>query len=383
MIPLSLYVHIPWCEKKCPYCDFNSHAVKATIDDAAYVAALLQDLNQDLESFPGVQDKELSSIFIGGGTPSLFSESAIETLLRGIEQRIGCADDIEVTMEANPGSSEAQRFAAFRNAGVNRLSIGVQSFNDHHLGELGRVHSAEQAMSAFQAARQAGFENINIDLMYALPNQQLHEASKDIEQAIALAPEHISCYQLTIEPNTLFFHDPPPRPDDEASWEMQLALQDLLAAGGYQQYEVSAYARQGRQCRHNLNYWRFGDYLGIGAGAHGKLTNASAIERYWKQKHPASYQSAVTGSHREFVGGRHTVASEQLPFEFMMNALRLLQGFESELFKQRTGLDQATLESLIVRQVEDGLIELIDGRVRASDRGRRFLDSLLQEYLPD
>lgn len=378
-LPLALYIHIPWCEKKCPYCDFNSHQARGQLDEDGYVAALLADLDADLAYFSAeCKGRKLSSIFIGGGTPSLFSSDSFTRLLDGVGERIEFADGIEITSEANPGSSEAEKFAGFRAAGVNRLSIGVQSFAPHHLSALGRVHSAGEAVNAAAAARRAGFDNFNLDLMFGLPKQSLGEAIEDLQQAIDLHPSHLSCYQLTIEPNTLFHHSPPITPDHETLWEMQLALQNALTDAGYRQYEVSAYAQQSRQCLHNKNYWQFGDYLGIGAGAHGKITGSDGeVSRSWKIKHPNAYLQKESR-----VGGIEAVAADQLPFEFMLNNLRLTEGFAFSMFEQRTHQTIDSILNILARHQDLDLITLDGDHARPTARGRQMLDSMLQDYLP-
>lgn len=379
-IPLALYIHIPWCEKKCPYCDFNSHLAKTEINETAYINDLLDDLQQDLARHKtALAERKLSSIFIGGGTPSLFSADSYKTLLHGVKSMIGVTPDIEITSEANPGSSEAGKFMGFKEAGVNRLSIGVQSFNQTHLTALGRAHDSSEALNAATFAKQAGFDNFNLDLMFGLPGQALEQSLNDVQQAIKLAPSHLSCYQLTIEPNTLFHHKPPITPDDESLWKMQTRLQTELAKAGYQQYEVSAYARADKQCRHNLNYWQYGDYLGIGAGAHGKVTEPNGtIHRSWKIKHPASYMRATDN----YNGGVEIVSAQQLPLEFMMNALRLTDGFDLSLYEQRTQRPLADIEKNIQNHQKLGLVEIKNHYLQTTDRGQQFLDSMLQDYLP-
>lgn len=379
-LPLSLYLHIPWCLAKCPYCDFNSHAVVAEMDEAAYVEALLADLELDL---PRVSGRELVSIFIGGGTPSLFSGVAIERLLQGVASRIQLVSDLEITLEANPGTLEAGRFADYRRAGVNRLSIGVQSFNDHHLKALGRVHDRQQALDAVAAAREAGFENVNLDLMFALPGQTVEQALEDVATAVALEPAHISYYQLTLEPNTLFHAAPPVLPTEEKQWEIERQGQEALQQAGYERYEISAFARPGRQCRHNLNYWRFGDYLGIGAGAHGKLTDSAtgAVERNWRVRSPDAYLAAAGSP--EMIAGTRALEKEDRIMEFMMNALRLREGFSRELFEQRTGCALVDVEQPIAGALEKGLIEQDSGWVRPTPRGHRYLNELLSLFVPE
>jgi len=378
-IPLSLYIHIPWCEKKCPYCDFNSHLAKSTVDEIAYVDALLEDLSQDLQTYnKQINDRNLASIFIGGGTPSLFSANSFKRLIEGVRQRIGFTNDIEITSEANPGSSEIKKFEGFREAGINRLSIGVQSFNQHYLKALGRVHNQQEALNAANFAKQAGFDNLNLDLMFGLPNQSYEHALDDVQQAIELNTTHLSCYQLTIEPNTLFHHKPPVTPDDEVLWNMQESIQAKLADAHYQQYEVSAYAQQGKQCAHNLNYWQFGDYLGIGAGAHGKLSDIDGqITRMWKIKHPANYLR----TDKAFTGAADKTTPNQQTFEFMMNALRLRDGFDLSLFTTRTQQTVTDIKRYLHKHQSQGLIEIDKNRVTPTERGRQMLDSMLQDYL--
>jgi len=379
-IPLALYIHIPWCEKKCPYCDFNSHLARSEINEENYISALLSDLQTDLETYKQqINQRTLSSIFIGGGTPSLFSAESFATLLNGVKQQIDFCDDIEITSEANPGSSETAKFKGFKDAGINRLSIGTQSFNQQHLTALGRVHNSQEAINAAYYARQAGFDNLNLDLMFGLPEQTLEQSLSDIKQVIDLKPSHLSCYQLTIEPNTLFHHSPPITPDDEALWEMQQALQQLLAQAGYQQYEVSAYAQQ-KRCQHNLNYWQFGDYLGIGAGAHAKLTNQdNTLTRTWKIKHPNNYLNPD----KAFIGGVDIIEGQNIIFEFMMNALRLTDGFSFDLFQQRTAFNITSIQHRLEKHVELGLINVDQQQIIPTERGKQLLDSMLQDYLLD
>lgn len=379
--PLALYIHIPWCEKKCPYCDFNSHLSRSTVNEQAYIDALLDDLNKDIIGYADhINQRPISSIFIGGGTPSLFSASSFAYLLDGVKKRIPFTDNIEITSEANPGSSEANKFAGFREAGINRLSIGIQSFNGAHLSSLGRIHNSDEAINAANFAKQAGFDNLNLDIMFGLPQQTVEQALHDVQQAIELAPTHLSCYQLTIEPNTLFHHSPPITPNDETLWEMQQTIQTELATHGYQQYEVSAYARHKKHCQHNVNYWQYGDYLGIGAGAHSKLSHPDGrITRLWKIKHPANYLKPE----KDFVGGIDQINSTQIPFEFMMNALRLRAGFNTQLFEQRTGLNFNSISPIIEKHHSLGLIKIENNHVQPTARGRQLLDSLLQDYLTE
>ncbi len=374
--PLGLYVHLPWCARKCPYCDFNSHAA-SDIPERAYVAAVLADLDDERRRVAG---RMLESIFIGGGTPSLFSVSAIAALLDGIRARVALAPDCEVTLEANPGSAEAHRFAGYVAAGVNRLSIGVQSFDDAALKGIGRIHDARTAHAAVEMAQAAGTQRINIDLMYGLPGQSWQAAVADVEQALAHGVNHLSHYELSIEPNTLFHRFPPPRPDEDALWTMHTNSVELVAAAGFRRYEVSAYARPGAECRHNLNYWRFGDYLGIGAGAHGKRTHGAGtvIERSVKHRHPRRYlASRGAGDHE---ARRGPVPAADLPLEFMLNAARLLEGFSEELFEARTGLPVSAIGAPLAQAEERGLIDRCRGTIRPTQRGMRFLNDLLMLF---
>ena len=369
--PLALYVHIPWCVRKCPYCDFNSHERAGALPEQEYVARLMRDIE---ESLPSVWGRRVVSVFIGGGTPSLFSPESIDALLSGARARLALEPDAEITLEANPGTVEAARFRGFREAGVNRISIGVQSFDDRMLGALGRIHSGLEALRAIEAAA-ACFDNVNIDLMYALPGQSAAMARADLQQAIRLGVPHVSAYQLTIEPNTVFWSRPPALPEHDAAADMQLALEDLLGAAGYQHYETSAFARPARRCRHNLNYWQFGDYLGIGAGAHGKVSFADRVTRHARAKQPAEYMKADAQPQES------VVAAGELPFEFMLNALRLVEGFAPALFAERTGLPITMVERELEAAEARGLLERDWKRIRPSVRGRRFLNELLQSFL--
>jgi len=382
--PLGLYIHIPWCLRKCPYCDFNSHALAGRPPEGQYVDALLRDLAQDLAEAPGgaAAGRRLESIFIGGGTPSLFSGDAIARLLMGVRGLAELAPDVEITLEANPGTADAAHFAAYRSAGVNRLSIGVQSLDAAQLGRLGRIHDPGEARAAVRMARAAGIENINLDLMYALPGQTLAAAAADLTAAIALGPEHISYYQLTLEPNTPFHHTPPPLPGGDLAGDMHDQGLELLAAAGYEQYEVSAHARPGRPCRHNRMYWTFGDYLGIGAGAHAKLTDPATgiVERTAKLRHPGAYLAAAPDG--RFVSSRRTLDADDLTLEFALFALRLNEGFDAALFENRTGLGFERLSGPIESARQRGLLVLDGRRVRPSALGRRFLDDLIQHFGP-
>ncbi len=375
--PLSLYVHIPWCVRKCPYCDFNSHAAPEQLPEAAYVDALLEDLEADLRL---TSERPLESIFIGGGTPSLFSAASIDRLLQGVRQRIELVPDAEITLEANPGTFERERFEGYRAAGINRLSIGVQSFNAEHLKQLGRIHNPDEACRAAEAAV-AIFPRVNLDLMHGLPGQSTEQALRDLNQALAFDPGHLSWYQLTIEPNTEFHARPPQLPVDETLWTIQEQGQALLAAQGYDPYEVSAYAKPGQQARHNLNYWQFGDYLGIGAGAHGKLSYLDAegnlqIERRHKMRQPKGYLNPVTR-----LAGQEPILKEDRGFEFMMNALRLTYGTEVELFGKRTGVNVLDIQPILDKASALGLLETKNHRLAPTPQGRLFLNDLLALFL--
>ncbi len=377
-IPVSLYVHIPWCVSKCPYCDFNSHTLREPVDQGAYVDALLRDLDHEVARRPL---PEIGSIFIGGGTPSLFKGAAIGRLLEGVKQRLHLARDVEITLEANPGAAEAAHFSDYRAAGVNRLSIGVQSLDDAKLRALGRIHSASEAVGAFWLARDAGFDNINLDMMYGLPAQTTADMLADLRALLALQPEHVSWYELTLEPNTRFHHRPPPLPEEDQLVEMMEQGQAILAAGGYRQYEISAHARDDRLCRHNLNYWRFGDYLGIGAGAHGKLTMPdNLVQRRSKQRRPAAYLSTVA---QGALSSERSVDDDELPVEFMLNALRLSAGVPADLFAQRTGLGRDALSAALLQARRRGLMVDDPNRLEATPRGRRYLNDLLALFEPE
>ena len=382
--PLSLYVHIPWCVKKCPYCDFNSHAREGALPVDAYIDALIADLDRDLRSFDfALGEREVISVFFGGGTPSLFSPDEIARILDGATKRLRFRDGAEITMETNPGTVEHGRFDAYLRAGVTRISFGVQSFDDDKLRRLGRIHSAAEAERAIKTAQDAGYDNINLDLMYALPEQTLAGALADVERAIALSPTHISHYQLTLEPNTLFAAKPPPLPDIDAAWDMQEACQLQLATAGKTQYEVSAYAENGRRCAHNINYWAFGDYLGIGAGAHGKISDASndTVMRTAKVKLPRSYLDRAARG--EAFGTIDPVAATQLPFEFMLNALRLNDGVPLIEFERRTGLKRDALTKPIAEARSKGWLDEDAAQLRPTESGRRFLNDLIELFLPE
>lgn len=374
--PLALYVHIPWCVRKCPYCDFNSHAAGPNLPEEAYVDALLADLDADLAQAHG---RPLTSIFFGGGTPSLFSAKALGRLLDGVERRIPFAGDIEITLEANPGTFEQEKFAAYRRLGINRLSIGVQSFQAEKLKALGRIHDGDEAVRAADMARAAGFDSFNLDLMHGLPDQSLDDALGDLRIAIAQAPTHLSWYQLTVEPNTVFWNQPPVLPEDDTLWDIQEAGQALLAEHGYAQYEVSAYAQPGRMARHNLNYWTFGDFLGIGAGAHGKLSTPDGrISRTWKTRLPKDYLDPA----KRYSAGERLLTADELPFEFLMNVLRLSDGCAAELFSQRTGLPLQQLAEAREQAQRRGLLQADPTRLTATREGQLFLNDLLQYFLP-
>jgi oxygen-independent coproporphyrinogen-3 oxidase len=373
--PLSLYVHWPWCVRKCPYCDFNSHSLGDARPELAYVDALLADLDRDLSRCD--RDRPLISVFIGGGTPSLMSGAAVARLLDGIRARTLLPPDAEVTLEANPGTVDAGHFSAYREAGVNRLSIGVQSLSAQHLEALGRIHTPEQAEAAAITARRSGFENINLDLMFGLPGQTLAEAAADLNAVLALTPEHISYYQLTLEPNTRFYRAPPALPDEDLIDDMHGQGLSLLAEAGFRRYEISAFARPGRRCRHNLNYWTFGDYLGIGAGAHGKLTDAvtGQVRRRAKHRQPGSFMDSASRG-RDPVSSERMLDDDDLVLEFALNAFRLVDGVGLALFEQRTGLRSECIGSAIAGAVGDGLLTDDRGWLRPTALGLRF-DNLL------
>lgn len=376
--PLSVYVHLPWCVRKCPYCDFNSHAIDGKVPEERYVTALLGDLETQA---PQVAGREVHSVFFGGGTPSLFSARAIERIIAGIRAAVGLRADAEISLEANPGTIERGRFSEYRAAGVNRISLGGQSFNPRHLASLGRIHSVDDTRRAAAELHAAGIDNFNIDLMYGLPDQSVSESLADVEAAIELRPAHLSHYQLTLEPGTVFFHRPPPLPDEDATWDMQLRCQELLAASGFLQYEVSAYAPPGRRCRHNLNYWQFGDYLGLGAGAHGKLTDPSrGVWRTERLRQPRQYLDSSVNARPPDV---RSVETAELPFEYMLNALRLVEGFATDEFERRTGVSIDDIGAVIESGVEEKLLESSPtGGWRASARGRQFLNDLTAMFLP-
>ncbi len=380
-IPLSLYVHIPWCIKKCPYCDFNSHEKNDSFDEDLYVRALLLDLDNE---YKNAQQRSLSSIFFGGGTPSLFSPDAIRQIIDHAQQLFGFSD-IEITMEANPGTFEQEKFKAFREAGINRLSIGIQSFNKNHLQNLGRIHDDKQALSAIETAKTAGFENINLDLMFGLPQQTIQQAVDDITIACEFDVPHISHYQLTIEANTYFFKHTPVLPENDLIWEMQTQCQNILARNQYKQYEISAYSKNNRQCQHNLNYWHFGDYIGIGAGAHGKLTVLTEptelkITRQWKHRQPQQYiEETING---KAVSGKQKLDQQDIVFEFLLNALRLKTGSDIQTFVNNTGLDFEVLNNA-VKDIDDSLLFIDENNIHTTDKGFLFLNDVLESLLEE
>ncbi|PSF12320.1 YggW family oxidoreductase [Marinobacter fuscus] len=371
--PLSLYIHVPWCVRKCPYCDFNSHAIRGEIPEAAYQQALIEDLVQDLVL---VRGRPIETVFIGGGTPSLMSGGFYQNLFAELRKRLDFLPDAEITLEANPGTLEAGRFEAFREAGINRLSIGVQSFDPNQLHTLGRIHNAESAHQALDAARRAGFDNFNVDLMHGLPGQTPEQAVADLDAALHHNPSHLSWYQLTIEPNTEFFSRPPDLPDDDRLWRIYQAGRQRLREAGFDDYEVSAWSLPGRESRHNLNYWAFGDYLALGAGGHGKASLVDGrITRYWKTRQPDAYLKRI-GSR---TAGSEDIAPEDRPLEFMMNALRLKHGTEEHLYSVRTGLPLSSVKVQLKALRQQQLI--VPGRIQATEQGQRYLNSLLEHFL--
>ncbi|HIF9118564.1 radical SAM family heme chaperone HemW [Photobacterium damselae] len=379
--PLSLYVHIPWCVQKCPYCDFNSHALKAEIPELDYIDALLDDLSTDLLAYHLEHgERKLHSIFIGGGTPSLISPEEIARLLQGIEARIPFSDDIEITMEANPGTVEAGRFQAYQQAGVNRISIGIQSFQDEKLKRLGRIHGAQEAITAAKLAAEAGLNSFNIDLMHGLPDQSINDALADLAQAIGLNPPHLSWYQLTIEPNTLFYSQPPTLPDDDDLWDIFEQGHKMLTDAGYAQYEISGYSKPGKQCQHNLNYWRFGDYLGIGCGSHGKISfDDGRIVRTVKVKHPRGYLNPE----KAYLDQETVVANDERPFEFFMNRFRLLEACPKQDFVARTGLPLTHIQGAIDWALAQNYLTESDTHWQITEHGKLFLNDLLAAFVED
>jgi len=374
--PLSLYIHIPWCVRKCPYCDFNSHESKGQIPERRYIDALISDLDHTL---PNVWGRRVYTVFFGGGTPSLFSAEGIDDILAAVRARLPLESDAEITMEANPGTFEAEKFRGFRAAGVNRLSIGIQSFNEAHLQALGRIHNGGEARRAIEIA-QDNFDNINLDLMFALPGQTLAECERDIDTALSFSTNHLSIYHLTLEPNTLFHRFPPPLPDDDLAADMQAMIETKLSGAGYAHYETSAYAKPRKASRHNLNYWRFGDYIGIGAGAHGKISFPDRITREARYKRPQAFmERAALGDAAQEV---KTISRNELPFEFMLNALRLTEGFPLALFVERTGLPVTAIAARLDEAESKGLVTRDHVHVKPTEKGRLFLNDLLEMFLP-
>lgn len=382
---LSLYVHIPWCVQKCPYCDFNSHALKADIPEEEYIDALLEDLDTDIERYQLAGDPRLlHSIFIGGGTPSLISADGIGRLLRGIEARIAFKPDIEITMEANPGTIEAERFAGYRHVGVTRISIGVQSFEPEKLTRLGRIHGRDEAVNAAKLAHQIGLNSFNLDLMHGLPDQTLDQALSDLDRAIELAPPHLSWYQLTIEPNTMFYFKPPTLPDDDALWDIFDLGHQKLTEAGYVQYEISGYSKPGYQCQHNLNYWRFGDYLGIGCGSHGKLSFADGrIVRTTKVKHPRGYLAAYQNLAKPYLDSEQLVEDVDRPFEFFMNRFRLIEPCPKADFSATTGLPISVIQPTLDWAIEQGYLSENDTHWQITEKGKLFLNDLLAAFMAE
>jgi putative oxygen-independent coproporphyrinogen III oxidase len=375
MIPLSLYIHIPWCIRKCPYCDFNSHKSPHILPEDQYVHALLADLKTDLSTFEG---REIHSIFIGGGTPSLFSAQAYKTLFNALKQTLIFTPNIEITLEANPGSVEQQRFIEYRQLGINRLSLGIQSFNGQHLKSLGRIHDEHQAHYAIESARQAGFDNLNLDIMYGLPKQSIEQGINDLRTALSYQPEHCSWYQLTIEPNTVFYKKKPPLPSEENTYLLEQQGLTLLQESGLTRYEISAFSKPKRQAQHNLNYWLFGDYLGIGAGAHGKLTTTSGIFRTQKHRQPQVYLDEK----KPFLAQVNSVESKELVFEFMLNATRLEQKIPLTLFTERTGLPLEMLLDSLGQAEKKNLIHLNGMHWQVTSLGRKYTNDLQALFLP-
>lgn len=373
-IPLSLYIHTPWCVRKCPYCDFNSHTAPQGLPETEYLNALLEDVKQEL---PQIAGRPIETVFIGGGTPSLLSPQFYQQLFERLAEHLVFQPNAEITLEANPGTAEAGNFHGYRAAGINRLSMGIQSFNPEHLQRLGRIHDRDQALNAIDLARQAGFDNFNLDLMHGLPGQTLEQALDDLQTALSFEPPHLSWYQLTIEPNTEFYKRPPRLPEDDTLWDIQEAGQALLAQKGYRHYEISAFARPERQARHNINYWQFGDYLGIGAGAHGKITHVDGrVERRWKTRLPKDYLNPD----KAFLAGQEWIAPEQIGLECLMNALRLCDGIPRVLFEQRTGLMLDQVREPVERACSLGLLD-VGEQIRATERGQQYLNELLALFL--
>ncbi len=370
-IPLSLYIHMPWCVKKCPYCDFNSHAIRGQIPEDAYINALLADVKADL---PYLGSQAIETIFIGGGTPSLFSGASYGKLFDGLNKIVSLSPNVEITLEANPGTVEQQRFKDYFTCGINRISLGIQSFSDQQLKALGRIHDASEAYKAIDAVTQAGFDNFNLDIMYGLPKQSVEEALQDLQKALQQHPAHLSWYHLTLEPNTLFHHNPPPIPDHDTAWEMQNQGRALLKSSSYDHYEVSAYSK--RPCQHNMNYWQFGDYLGIGAGAHGKITQDGKVIRTIKHRHPKKYLETP-----EKTMQRKVVSQAEIPFEFMINALRLQQPVTVKLFEERTGLSFSTIAQPIAQAEAKGFLVIDQDNIQLTEMGHQFLNDVVMLFM--
>ncbi|MDN3717242.1 radical SAM family heme chaperone HemW [Vibrio breoganii] len=380
---LGLYIHIPWCVQKCPYCDFNSHALKGDIPEELYIDALLEDLDSDISKYAdSVGERVLTSIFIGGGTPSLISPQQIARLLSGVQQRVAFSKDIEITMEANPGTIEAERFAQYVHAGVTRISIGVQSFEQQKLERLGRIHGKGEAVNAAKLAHTIGLNSFNLDLMHGLPDQSIEQALDDLDKAIELAPPHLSWYQLTIEPNTLFYYKTPTLPDDDDLWDIFERGHEKLSAAGYVQYEISGYSKPGYQCQHNLNYWRFGDYLGIGCGSHGKLSFSDGrIVRTTKTKHPRGYLASYQNMVKPYLDTEHIVADEDRPFEFFMNRFRLIEACPKQDFVNTTGLPLSAIQSTIDWAIEKSYLSETENHWQITQKGKLFLNDLLEAFM--
>ncbi|MEZ9832250.1 radical SAM family heme chaperone HemW [Vibrio breoganii] len=380
---LGLYIHIPWCVQKCPYCDFNSHALKGDIPEELYIDALLEDLDSDISKYAdSVGERVLTSIFIGGGTPSLISPQQIARLLSGVQQRVAFSKDIEITMEANPGTIEAERFAQYVHAGVTRISIGVQSFEQQKLERLGRIHGKDEAVNAAKLAHTIGLNSFNLDLMHGLPDQSIEQALDDLDKAIELAPPHLSWYQLTIEPNTLFYYKTPTLPDDDDLWDIFERGHEKLSAAGYVQYEISGYSKPGYQCQHNLNYWRFGDYLGIGCGSHGKLSFSDGrIVRTTKTKHPRGYLASYQNMVKPYLDTEHIVADEDRPFEFFMNRFRLIEACPKQDFVNTTGLPISAIQSTIDWAIEKSYLSETESHWQITQKGKLFLNDLLEAFM--
>ena len=373
---LSLYIHIPWCVKKCPYCDFNSHKASSSIPEQEYIAALQKNL---LQALPLIKNRSIGTIFFGGGTPSLFSATSINKILTNSKELLAFNNNIEITLEANPGTIERESFLAYKQAGINRISLGAQSFNDLHLKKLGRIHSSDETNTALIELQKSGINNFNIDIMYGLPQQDLAAAMQDLTTALSYNPKHFSWYNLTIEPNTLFHNKPPELPNDDLIWDMQQTGLEILAEHGLEQYEVSAFSRSNQQSQHNLNYWQFGDYLGIGAGAHSKITNSNdnSITRIWNHKHPKAYLDL----HNNFINGTEIITENNLAFEFMLNALRLTNGFALDLFTKTTGLALSSIQDKLQKSQDNGLISIHNNKLETTPLGKRFLNDLVGIWL--